>query len=436
MYRSKWIKSHIGPSILGMFIVLAGISMPSFYFNQHPPTQRIKPEGARKITVEIGDSSGPSVPLPEIDAQELAGKLAGHLPDQQTVNEQDAEARVLQAAIERLLLDSADESRQKALQALTNDNTPKAIELLEKAALSGTEQAEQLAGQAASDWLDVGNIAFLSDSQKALHAFQEAARLHPASLSLADWQRLGHLFERLGRLDEARQAFEYVLKLAGENTAVQAVASNQLGNLYQNRGELDKAEELYRQSLDLEKSLGQQEETARTHGNLGLVYQSRGELDRAEEYYLQSLEIERSLGRQEGMASNYGNLGLVYQSRGELDKAEAFHRRSLDIEKSLGHRAGMASDYGNLGLVYQTRGQLDKAEAFHRQSLDIEKSLGRQEGMACDFGNLGLVYQSRGELDKACDYWRQSSDSFASAGAKEQIHQVGSLIAEYCAAEH
>jgi Flp pilus assembly protein TadD len=140
----------------------------------------------------------------------------------------------------------------------------------------------------------------------------------------------------LGRLEEAKQAYEHLLELAEKDESFQATA----------------------------------------YGNLGIIYQIRGELDKAEEFYRKSLEIDKALGRQEGMASQYGNLGIIYKTRGELDKAEEFYRKSLDINKALGLQEGMAIQYGNLGVIYQTRGELDKACAYWQKSQELYLNIG------------------------------------------------------------
>ncbi|MCF8109128.1 MAG: tetratricopeptide repeat protein [Desulfohalobiaceae bacterium] len=49
--------------------------------------------------------------------------------------------------------------------------------------------------------MDIGNIAFLYDTQKALDAYEKAIELD--SSNIAAWNRLGHVFRRLGRLSAA-----------------------------------------------------------------------------------------------------------------------------------------------------------------------------------------------------------------------------------------
>ncbi len=240
--------------------------------------------------------------------------------------------------------------------------------------------------------------------------------------------RLGHINEGQGRLDQAEDNYKEVLAKCGDDLSWQAAANGNLGLIYRTRGDLDMAEEFLRKSLDIDEHLGRREGMANQYGNLGLIYRTRGDLDKAEEFLRKALDIDEQLGRREGLAAEYGNLGLIYQTRGDLDKAEEFHSKSLDIEKQLGRREGMANQYGNLGLIFQTRGQLDKAEEFHRKSLDIEKQLGRREGMANQYGNLGLIYQIRCDLDKAEEFLRKALDINRQLGRREGMAtQYGNL---------
>jgi len=191
-------------------------------------------------------------------------------------------------------------------------------------------------GQAAQDWIDVGNIAYYTDTQKALSAYKRASQLDPVNPEVR--KRLGYIQSRLGKLEKALQAFEQVHKLAGKDKAIQAVASSNLGNIYQIRGELNKAEELYLKSLEIDKTLGRQQGMAISFCNLGNIYDIRGDLDKAEEFYLKSLDINKALGRQRGMASRSDNLGNLYYKRGELDKACSYWQQSLEPYTNIGKK--------------------------------------------------------------------------------------------------
>jgi protein O-GlcNAc transferase len=274
----------------------------------------------------------------------------------------------------------------------------------------------------------IGALAFLHDTDKALHAYAKATELDPDDPDGSN--QLGRLQFRIGEFDAAIASFERVLDL-GTHAADQAViakATSNLGLIYKTRGDLDQAEAMHRKSLAINEQLGHKEGMADQYGNLGLVYQARGDFDQAEAMHRKSLAIEEQLGRKEGMAADYGNLGLVYQARGDLDQAEAMHRKSLAIEEQLGRKEGIAAQYGNLGLAYQERGDLDQAEVMHRKSLAIEEQLGRKEGMAIQYGNLGLIYATRGDLDQAEVMHRKSLVLNEQLGRKEGMaNQYGNL---------
>jgi tetratricopeptide (TPR) repeat protein len=470
MTLPNWIKNKTWQWVIGIFVAILAIIVPLIFLSSPPGNQSLDINGTDNTAVQFSHSPGASININEIDPEKLAIELVKNMPDYQTLKEKDTEIQALKATIERLQLEPGDELKRDALQALSEGNTKKAISLLEKSAQLCTEKAKQFSKKAAQDWVDIGNIAFLNNSLKALNAYQNATRLDPSSL--VAWNRLGHILSRLGRLEEAKHACEQVLELAEKDVSSQASAYGNLGiiyrtrgkldkaeefcrksldidkalgqqegmaaayvnlgNIYQSRGKLDKAEEFYRKSLDINKALGQQEGMASAYGNLGIIYRTRGKLDKAEEFCRKSLDINKALGRQKGMASAYGNLGVIYQSRGKLDKAEEFYRKSLDINKALGQQKDMAIVYNNLGIIYRTRGKLDKAEEFCRKSLDINKALGRQKGMANAYFNLGIIYRTRGKLDKAYAYWQKSLELFSNIGAKSQSNIAGGLIIENC----
>ena len=224
-----------------------------------------------------------------INPKELAQQLAKYLPYQKDLTAKDEVIKGLQATIERLQEDTADELKQEALQALAEDDTEKAVELMERSAQIRTKKAEGLTWKASWDWIDIGSIAFLNDSHKALDAFQKATNLDPSNP--VAWNGLGRIQFRLGNLVESRQAFEKTLELAGNDKRHQS----------------------------------------ESYSNLGVIYKTYGELDKAEEYCVKSFDIFKNLGSKEGMAVAYTNLGSIYQIRGDLDKACGYWQHSLQI---------------------------------------------------------------------------------------------------------
>ena len=360
--------------------------------------------------------------------------------------------KALEALEKRLAVaDLRDQEYQDQIKALTESITELAQQKDQPEALPGIEEALQWIAEgdtqkaeaifqsianrkkadiqeAAKAHRNLGALAFLHGTQKALNAYRRATQLDPDNEE--GWNQLGHLFQRTGQLEDAKAAYQRVLSLGEKRNDPGwiAAAYTNLGNLYQIRGELEQAEAMHRKSLALNEALGRQEGMAIAYTNLGNLYQIRGELGQAEAMHRKSLAIFETLGHQEGMASDYTNLGNLYETRGELGQAEAMYQKSLAIFEALDRQEGMAGVYGNLGNLYETRGELEQAEAMHRKSLAINEALGHQEGMADAYTSLGNLYRIRGELEQAEAMYHKSLALFQGIGAEPQIKQVQGLL--------
>lgn len=253
--RPSWIKNPFWQWAIGISIAILAIIIPLVFSDKDLPDQSAKINGDQSTVVQVKDSPGAIGEVSQrIDAEELAKQLAKHLPGQQSLSEKEEEIKALRETIERLQQDPADELKQKALVALSEDDKVGATELLEQAARSRVEKAKRFNKQAAQDWIDIGNIAYLYDTQKALDAYEKALKLDPSNPR--GWNRLGHILYRLGRLDEAQEAYEKVLGLAGADKSWEGIAYGNLGNIYQSRGELDRACDYRRKSLKLFTDIG------------------------------------------------------------------------------------------------------------------------------------------------------------------------------------
>lgn len=269
---------------------------------------------------------------------ELAAKLASEFRKEDTET-----IKTLQETIQALTQQNAQKyDIQQALDLLAQGDTTQAEAIFAGVAAEAKQEGKKASIKEAEALRHLGSLAFLHDTQKALTAYQRSTELDPDNLD--GWNNLGHLYQRIGELEKAENAYTTVQKLS-------LLQLNRAGE-------------------------------AAAYGNLGVIYWTRGELNRTIEYYEKSLVMNQELGNREGMAVNYGNLGGVYQIHGDLDRAIEYYEKALVIDEELKHKAGMACDYGNLGLVYQTRGDLECAIEFHGKALAMDEKLGHKEGMA------------------------------------------------------
>ena len=313
------------------------------------------------------------------------------------VQEYQDQNKALTEAVQALAKKQDTPGVQEALAALAEGQTQAAKAIFAKNVEAKSAEGAAADREAAEAARHLGALAFLDNTEEALHWYRRAVELDPANAD--GWNRLGHLYYRTGQLDQAEAAFQKVVTLGEANDDLGAIAAGtgNLGLIYETRGEIDRAEEMYKKALAIEEKLGHQEGMAIAYGNLGLIYETRGEIDRAEEMHKKALAIDEKLGRQEGMADTYGNLGLIYQRRGELDRAEEMHKKALAIDEKLGRKEGMAIRYANLGLIYGTRGELDRAEEMYKKALALFKAVGAAPRVKVVQAWLDALNKSRGE---------------------------------------
>ena len=193
-----------------------------------------------------------------------------------------------------------------ALEQLSRGETDAAealfAEILERKKAEGKASLKEAAAAARN----IGALAYLHDTDKALSAYTQAVELDPDDPE--GWNMLGRLRLRVGNLQGAEEACERVLALGNRRSDKSFIAV--------------------------------------AYGNLGIVYGTLGDLTKAEEFFRKSLALNEELGRKEGMARDYANLGHVYQSRGDLAKAcEAWDKSrrlfldlgATDSAKEVGH---------------------------------------------------------------------------------------------------
>lgn len=372
----------------------------------------------------------------------------------------------LRDAVERLA-SSGDAQKQAALAKAAEGDVLAAARDLERLAEQQRSEPEPMWSETAETFKEAGALAFHSDAKRSVRNYEAARALTPDDAQVLN--QLGHLYQRLGRLDDADRAYRTILGGQGESDdAWRAVALSNKGVIALTRGDLDEAERSLRQSLALHETLGDARGQAANLGNLGRIARTRGRLDEAEALLQRGLELQEAVGSVEGQAAALVSLGAVAQTRGRLDEAETLYNRALglygEIENPEGHAAalgnlgliakdrgqldeaadlferalnlqerhgilaGQGNHLGNLGLLARSRGRLQEAESLHARALALDEELGSLEGMATHLGNLGVIAQTHGQLDDAQAFHTRALALHEKLGRPEgQANQIGNL---------
>lgn len=180
-----------------------------------------------------------------------------------------------------------------------------------------------------------------------------------------------------GCWDDAIQQGEQALQAARNDQTDARVAdfAHNVAVIYQNRGDLTKARQLYDESLEIEKKLGNQSGIAITLHELGRLAQGLGELEEARRLYNESLEIEKKLGNQSGIAITLHALAVLLKAQGDLSEARRLYEESLAIAKRLGDKSNLALIYCNLGTLTEEEGNRTEAVRLLHESLTMFEEL-------------------------------------------------------------
>ena len=192
--------------------------------------------------------------------------------------------------------------------------------------------------QLAENMLALGNISMSQEEfDDALHWFSSAERImrqKEDGLSKADESTVatlvfkkGKCLQALGHGDNATQCFKTALDLFKRTEDLERVEvsdmMNALGNTAKVEGDLDKAMILYRQSLHLRKTLGDELSVANTKNNIGAVFHARGDMAQAMKFFSESLESKTLLLGVDHpeTARSLANVGQIFLDNNDYLKA-------------------------------------------------------------------------------------------------------------------
>jgi Flp pilus assembly protein TadD len=235
-------------------------------------------QGGSGSTIIVGESRALAERLTEEARrcgrlEEILAQKDGQLERMQA--QKDGQIAALECTIEELRqgAERGTPGMEEALAMLSEGKSEAAEALFARIAAAKAAEGITANKEAAQAFRNIGNIAFLHNTQKALDAYAKATELDPDDP--AGWNQLGHLQRRIGNLKAAQRSFERVLALGNQRHDQEwiAMATGNLGLVFYQRGDLDRAEEMH------EKSLAIDEDLDRKQGGRNIL-QSRSDLFR------------------------------------------------------------------------------------------------------------------------------------------------------------
>jgi tetratricopeptide (TPR) repeat protein len=213
----------------------------------------------------------------------------------------------------------------------------------------------------------------------------------------------GSLLTTLGRYEEARAAFEEIVRIAWTFGARGrgGAALNRIARIHRERGEFDAALEHLRAALALFGSVGDSRGVASSYDDMAQIHRMRGELEPALAAAKEALQIRMQAQDRRAQAVSLNTIGRIELDLCQYDAAEARFAKALEIRLALPDHEGAVQTRIHLGQLAFRRGQVDEAVRVYLAALESARELNHQryQGYALNF--LGAAYLAQGDTDRA-----------------------------------
>jgi serine/threonine-protein kinase len=416
----------------------------------------------RALDDSNGQLTAANAALQQANAQEAAARAEAVIQKRQADDRfslaLEAQKELVIGVQQKLENRSGTQELRKALLATAMDGLARLAR--------NAEQSQSTDRTTAMAYLTLGDILLRIEGQsgRALHQYQRGqelcqrrARDHPTDalaqhdLSLSH-ERLGDVYQRLGRMAEALTAYQDGLAIRqrrardhptdARNQSSLFVSYDNLGELYLKLGRTAEGQTAYQEGLaiaqrlarDAPKDAKAQRYLSASHANLGDVYLKLGRTAAALKAYQDGLAIAQQLAReaptdvqaQRDLSLAHNQLGNVYLKVGQTALALKAYRDGRAISQRLARddprdvqaQRDLSISHNHLGDVYQRLGRTAAALTAYQDGLAIRQRLARddpqsfqaQTDLVVSYYKLGQAEQQAQAFDRAATWYAQGLD--------------------------
>jgi CHAT domain-containing protein/lipoprotein NlpI len=349
-----------------------------------------------------------------------------------------------------------DQEQAKAIQAFEEQRFPESLThfehtlaLMDYAGKQG--EFQDLITLAVETSFEIGNYEKgLFFQQKLLNTLTPETPTNDRAEAL---YRLGILYSRLERFDEAVGQLEEATRLWNESGELDRLAEGvaTLGVVRENMGAYSEALEKFHESFSLYEEIGEMGHTAFQYRRMGRIHYLRlGRYEKAREHFLAALDRYRQQDDPQGEAEVLYEVGLTFEKVALFDQAANFYTQGLTIGQELnlpfliatGHlylanlawfqgdyqtafqRLTQADQHAELtndaqlrimvkntrGLMYWTLNEPEKGLHHLHEAVKLSENSNIQTELASSLNNLGLIYRQQGDHHTALEKFTRAQE--------------------------
>jgi tetratricopeptide (TPR) repeat protein len=217
---------------------------------------------------------------------------------------------------------------------------------------------------------------------------------------------LGNALAGLGRYEEALQHIRRAVKLA-QDCGDADTHDRWLGNLaycLETLGRIEEARSAYESVLEGHRSRGDPAMIAYALTSLASHLIRQMHLDQAKAHAEEAIGFPRQAGDERARGTALHDIGLIDKIRGDYPEALRIFAEVEALFARLGDDCAAAAATSNRGEIFATLGRFEEAERIQESVLAVVERLDRLDNQGATYLSLGLLEQQRGDL-AAAERW-------------------------------
>ncbi len=284
----------------------------------------------------------------------------------------------------------------------------------------------------------LGEQYFASDFDQSLSYSKEALVLsqklnYPLGIAIAH-NNIGYTLTDLGDYKKALEQYLISIELfktLGEENR-EAIAYNDIGYIFQTQGAIEKAIENYIKSLKLLEKMDDKASIGACLNNIGLLYHEQNNFEKALEYYQKGLKVKEEIGNEKSIAVSLNNIGSLYFSQQKYYEAKQYFFKSLAKRKKTNDKPGIGQSLINISGIYREQKEYDTALEYLLLSEEVQREIKNNAGLVKTLNSIGVIYRLKKDLNTAQTYLDDAYNLAKKIGSPELIKSTSlSLSNQY-----
>lgn len=197
-----------------------------------------------------------------------------------------------------------------------------------------------------------------------------------------------------------------------------------LAKLDMDTGEHERATRMLRESVALQRALGDRAGIAHTLLRLSYATNYPGRFEEGERMSREAVSIYQEMEDRSALAVALGQLGAEVIFQGRFTKAHQVYEDAAALCEELGMRGELADAQNILGWAEVNLGLYDQARAHYESSLALRREMGSLAGIPWSLRGLGQVALAEGAYSEACQLLHKSATGLRDTGQANEYALV------------